>query len=66
MALSRPIRFRLMTGALLGLAACGGSAETGRTHLDSWHARLQHHGHGRRPSVLNGVYQLDWSYEDLA
>ena len=52
--------------AALGLAACSGGAETDAPTSTPSVPDCNTTNTVDDPNVLNGVYQLDWSYEDLA
>ncbi len=62
----RPSRLRMMLVALLGLAACSGGGETDAPTSTLGVPACNTTGTVDDPNVLNGVYQLDWTYEDLA
>ena len=66
MGLSRRSGVRLLMVALLGLAACSGDAgsDPGASTLGVPDCNTTDTVDD--PSVLNGVYELDWSSEDLA
>ena len=55
-----------MLVALLGLAACSGGTETEAPTSTLAVPDCDTTDTVDDPSVLNGVYQVDWSYEDLA
>jgi hypothetical protein len=65
MRLSRRTGLRLMV-ALFGLAACSDGAETDASTTTLGVPPCDTTDTVDDPSVLNGVYQVDWSYEDLA
>jgi len=66
MGLSRRSGFALLTVALFGLGACSGDAgaESSASTLGVPDCNTTETVDD--PSVLNGVYELNWSYEDLA
>jgi hypothetical protein len=55
-----------MLVALLGLAACSGGTETEAPTSTLAVPDCDTTDTVDDPSVLNGVYQVDWAYEDLA
>jgi hypothetical protein len=56
----------LLMVALLGLAACGVDAGSDPTASTPGVPDCNTTDTGDDPSVLSGVYQIDWSFEDLA
>ena len=66
MGLSRRSGVRLLIVALLGLAACSGDAGSDPTSSTLGVPDCNTTDTVDDPSVLNGVYEIDWSYEDLA
>jgi hypothetical protein len=66
MGLSRRSGVSLLTVALLGLAACNGGGGSEATTSTPGVPDCNTTDDVDDPSVLNGVYELDWSYEDLA
>ena len=55
-----------MMVALLGVTACSGGAETDAPTSTVGVPACDTTGTVDDPNVLNGVYQVDWTYEDLA
>ena len=66
MGLSRRSGVSLLTIALFGLGACSGDAGSDPTDSNPGVPDCNTTDTVDDPSVLNGIYELDWPYEDMA